>query len=161
VRALESGRCSPEQFACGLVEDWGLQAEPDELLERFRAWPVGPLPGAEELVARLRRSVRVGCLSNTNALHWAEHFSSWRLMELLDPRFLSFQIGVLKPDREVFDHVAAAVGIPRERVLLLDDNVANVEGARAAGFAAIQVTGVDGARATIDSLGLLRSGASD
>lgn len=43
--------------------------------------------------------------------------------------------GAGKPDRAYFDAVAAAVGLAPAELLLIDDRAANVEGARAAGWA--------------------------
>jgi FMN phosphatase YigB (HAD superfamily) len=68
------------------------------------------------------------------------------LVRLFEARFLSFQIGSLKPDRPAFEHLARAISPTPDRVLFLDDNRANVDGALAAGFAAERVSGVDEAR---------------
>lgn len=152
VRSYERGECSADEFASGVVDDWGLTVEPATFLAAFAAWPLGPLPGAESLVARVRRSVPVGCLSNTNSLHWDDHFGDWPILSGFDYRFLSFELGLLKPDREVFDHVAELLPAPPERILFLDDNQLNVDGARDAGFAATHVRGVvESERALIDA----------
>jgi hypothetical protein len=42
VRSFESGTCSQEAFARGVVEDWGLAISPGAFLEEFRTWPSGP-----------------------------------------------------------------------------------------------------------------------
>ena len=112
----------------------------------FRDWPAGPLPGAAELVAQTRASVATGCFSNTNALHWHGHIAAWPLAGLFDHRFLSFELGLLKPDTAAFAQVADLLGVPAERVLFLDDNAVNVAGAAAAGFQAARASGVDEAR---------------
>ena len=54
----------------GVVSDLALAISPAEFLERFRWWPEGLFDGAVELVNTVRAQVRVGCLSNTNAVHW-------------------------------------------------------------------------------------------
>ena len=53
---------------------------------------------------------------------------------------------MVKPDRDLFDRVASLLPVPRDRVLFLDDNTINVEGATAAGFVASRARGVDEAR---------------
>lgn len=146
VRRFESGGCSETEFAAGLVTDWDLPVSAADFLEAFRGWPVGPLAGAEELVRMARANVAVGCLSNTNALHWHDRFVSWPLLDLFEHRFASFEIGLLKPDAAVFEHVAARLGTPPERVLFIDDNAINVESAAAAGFRAAHAAGVEAAR---------------
>jgi HAD superfamily hydrolase (TIGR01509 family) len=156
VRRFERGDCSPDEFADGMVDEWQLTVAPAAFLDAFAAWPLGPLPGAEALVAAVRAVVPTGCLSNTNALHWDRNFSTWPILDAFDFRFLSFELGVLKPDAELFDRVAELLPAPRDRVLFLDDNAINVDGARAAGFAAVTVRGVEEARGALVAAGVLR-----
>jgi putative hydrolase of the HAD superfamily len=145
VRDFERGRCTPEAFAAGVVEDWGLPVEPADYLVEFGRWIGDALPGAAELVAEVQQVVPVGCLSNSNAAHWA-HRARWPFLDDLDHRFVSFELGALKPDREVF-----APG----RILFLDDNAINVEGARAAGFRSARARGPAEARAALVDAGVL------
>ena len=65
-------------------------------------------------------------------------------------------MGLVKPDREAFAHVVERLGCPAERILFLDDNQINVDGARAVGLDAEVVKGVDAARALLRERGLLR-----
>ena len=155
VRAFESGECSPEEFAAGMVAEWEFSVEPAAFLDAFREWPVGPMPGAEALVARVAKVVAVGCLSNTNILHTEERFSRWAIFDAFEPRLLSYELGVLKPDRALFDRVAELVGSPPSRILFLDDNLINVDGATAAGFAAVHVRGVTEAEQALKDAGIL------
>jgi putative hydrolase of the HAD superfamily len=48
--------------------------------------------------------------------------------------FVSSTIGLRKPDAEAFRFVVNEIGAPPGRVLFFDDNLANVEGARACGL---------------------------
>ncbi|HEX3840155.1 MAG TPA: HAD family phosphatase [Acidimicrobiales bacterium] len=155
VRRFESGACSADSFAEGVVNDWRLPVSPAAFLEQFRSWPTGPLPGAESLVREAMARVPVACFSNTNALHWNDHLREWPLVRLFETHFLSFEIGSLKPDRRAFDHLAGAVGPSPDRVLFLDDNTANVDGALASGFSAVRVSGVDEARQALVTAGVL------
>ena len=99
--ASSAGECSADDFAAGVITDWGLAVEPEAFLDVFRSWPIGPLAGADALVRRVRDAVPVGCLSNTNVLHWDDHFTEWPIFEAFDFRFLSFELGIVKPDRDV------------------------------------------------------------
>ena len=98
-----------------------------------------------------------GCLSNTNALHWDHNFARWPILDAFDFRFLSFELGFVKPDRDLFDRVAQLLPTPPNRVLFLDDNALNVDGATAAGFAAVKVRGVDEARDALVAAGVLNA----
>jgi HAD superfamily hydrolase (TIGR01509 family) len=155
VRRFEAGGCTPEEFAAGVVDDWGLDLEPNAFLREFGGWPEPPYEGALELVTAVQATVPAGFLSNMNAFQWAANYETIPLTQAFAYRFLSFELGLVKPDVAVFDAVAARLPVPRERVLFLDDNAVNVEAAEDAGFGARHVRGVDGARAALVSAGVL------
>ena len=155
VSRLEAGQCTPEEFAAGVVEDWELDLEARAFLQEFGGWPEPPYAGALELVNEVRATVPAGFLSNMNAFQWAANYEAIPLTEAFDFRFLSFELGLVKPDRAIFDVVAARLPVARDRVLFLDDNAVNVDAAEAAGFAAVHVRGVGGARDALVSAGVL------
>jgi putative hydrolase of the HAD superfamily len=155
VRRFEAGLCSPDEFAAGVVADWDLELGPDAFLEEFGGWANDPYPGALELVAAVRDDVGVGCLSNTNAVQWHANYEATPITEAFSLRFLSFELGLVKPDREIFETVATRLPVPPDRVLFLDDNAANVTGAEASGLVARHVRGVDEARRALDAEGVI------
>ncbi|CAI9398818.1 HAD family hydrolase [Nocardioides sp. T2.26MG-1] len=56
--------------------------------------------------------------------------------DLFDVSCYSCDLGAVKPERAYFERALDQIGVPAAQVLFIDDNVANVEGARAAGLAA-------------------------
>ncbi len=155
VQLLEAGRCSDEEFAAGVVADWELPVSPDDFLTAFASWEGVPYAGAAELVAETAAAVRVGCLSNTNALQWSAHYEILPITGSFEFRFLSFELGLVKPDRAIFEAVASRLPVSPDRVLFLDDNVVNVDGAADFGFRSRQVRGVDEARRALLDAGVL------
>lgn len=153
VRDFERGRCTAEEFAQGVVLDWGLRVDPDDFLARFAVWPEGLLPGAIDLVEEVKGVRPVGCLSNSNAVHWAEQ-ARW-FGPVFDAAFLSHEMDLIKPDRDVFDHVAAALSLDPGAILFLDDNAPNVEAAVEAGFQAAVARDPVDARAVLEHFGVL------
>lgn len=146
VRRFERGQCSAEQFAEGVVADWQLPIDPTAFLSQFATWLVGPFDGAEELVREVSKHAVVACLSNTNAVHWEAGAAGWPLFNSFDHAFLSFQLGMVKPDPEIFEAVANTLEMRPERILFLDDNEINVTAARATGMRAERVRGLQEAR---------------
>jgi FMN phosphatase YigB (HAD superfamily) len=155
VRQLEAGQCSADEFAAGVVADWELPVAPADFLATFGAWVNQPFPGATELVAETGGAARVGCLSNTNAFQWEAHFGALPFIGALEFRFLSFELGLVKPDPAIFEAVAAGLPASPERVLFLDDNLVNVKAAAASGFVARHVRGVGEARQALVETGVL------
>jgi HAD superfamily hydrolase (TIGR01509 family) len=156
VRRYERGRCTRHEFAVGMVEENDLAIGPDEFLDAFLSWPLGLLSGAESLVRELAEDVHASCLSNSNEAHWHEQRDAPVLKALFPDPFLSFELDLIKPDREMFEHVIEAVGCPARNILFLDDNVINVDGARTLGIDAQCVVGVGPARIILAERGLLR-----
>ncbi len=88
------------------------------------------------LVRELSRRLDVGLLSNNG---WLLRESLPQLAPglpaLFGPRlFVSAELGVRKPDPEVFRRLAARVQLAPDGLLMVDDNAANVAGAIAAGW---------------------------
>lgn len=154
VRRFERGQCDANAFSRGMVETWSMTVSPEEFLAAFVSWPRGLLGGARELVEATRDRARVGCLSNTNVLHAERQWTEFGIADLFDASFLSHETGLVKPDRDVFEHAVGALGCAPERVLFLDDNQINVDGARAAGLRAERARGVEEARAVLATLDL-------
>jgi HAD superfamily hydrolase (TIGR01509 family) len=154
VRRFERGHCDADSFSRGMVDSWSMSIEPEVFLEAFASWPRGLLPGARELVRSISTASRVGCLSNTNVLHADRHWTEFGIADLFEDRFLSHEMGLVKPDRAAFEYVIEVLGCPAERILFLDDNQINVEGARAAGLRAERTQGIDEARSILASIGL-------
>jgi glucose-1-phosphatase len=155
VRRFEAGQCGPDEFAAGMVADWELDLEPAAFLEEFGRWPDPPFEGALELVDEVQASVPAAFLSNMNSFQWAANYEGIPLTDAFAFRFLSFELGLVKPDAAIFDAVAARLPVPRHRVLFLDDNAVNVEAAERAGFAAEHVRGLDAARGALMTSGVL------
>ena len=146
-REFEAGRTEPDEFARAIVEELDLDVEPGVFLEHFLRFPIGPFPGALELLHGLKGRYRTALFSNSNKLHWVRKMGEMHLDDAFHEHFASHLIGYVKPDPQAFEHVirnwnAESPG----RILFLDDNRLNVEAARAAGMRAERVVGLEAAR---------------
>ena len=158
VRAFERGAVGPDVFADRLIADLGLPLDRQQFLDDFSRWPTALYAGATDLIARIPTSYVRATLSNTNAVHWPRITDEMKLGELFDHHFPSHLIGKLKPDSEVFAHVAQTLGCEPSAILFLDDQPLNVEAARAAGLRAVQASGVTGAESALVEAGVLAPG---
>jgi putative hydrolase of the HAD superfamily len=155
VRAFERGWCTGEEFAAGVVEDWQLPLDPDAFLASFRGWPLGLEPAADSLVAQVNVVATTACLSNTNPVHWEGQIErGFGLETMFDHRFLSHELGMVKPDAEIFAHVTQVLDLPPSHLLFLDDNARNVAAAHAAGWVAERVRGPVEAQAALERHGV-------
>lgn len=140
VRNFERGETTVARFGQAFVQEWHLPISPKDFIAAFERWPEGPFPGAEDLVSRLRRNFRVGCLSNSNALHWAR-FADF--LELFDFALSSHLTGAVKPDVTAFANALARCRIDAGSVAFFDDSLANVVAAQTCGISAFHVVGIE------------------
>jgi putative hydrolase of the HAD superfamily len=64
-------------------------------------------------------------------------------------RFYSGKMGLVKPDREIYDEMAHALGARSEEIVFIDDRPENVAGADRAGMAGVHFTDADALRRTL------------
>jgi HAD superfamily hydrolase (TIGR01509 family) len=131
VRGFELGLVGPSEFATHFIEEWRVRVSPEDFLSDLATWIERPYPGAEELLADLRREHHVSCLTNCNELHWA---ALSPFLTQFDSSFSSHLLGRIKPDAGAYQAVLQALDVRPEAVRFFDDSRANVLGARAVGM---------------------------
>ncbi|MCH7482909.1 MAG: HAD family phosphatase [Chloroflexi bacterium] len=118
-----------------LAEEVGLTADYPAFASAMTSGFGPPIPGIAHVVDSLIERFSLALLSNTNAVHWSyakSHYAA--LLDKVRPHFVSFELGMMKPQPEIFRHVVAALGVEPKDCLLIDDNEANGRGARVAGL---------------------------
>jgi len=154
-RRHERGEISDAEFFAALRTALGVDLSDAQFLEGWNALFAGVVPGIAPLLKRAAKRLPLYAFSNTNAAH-VEHFSAAYAEVLGDFRevFLSSAIGLRKPDAAAYDHVVKAIGVPAHRIVFFDDLPENIEGARACGLTAVQVTALDDVAHALDALGI-------
>jgi HAD superfamily hydrolase (TIGR01509 family) len=82
----------------------------------------------------LKRRTQVGCLSNTNSIHWDHLLKAYDFMSHFDRRFASQLLGSAKPGREIYRKVIELLGARPDQILFFDDKVENVATAQTLGW---------------------------
>ena len=80
----------------------GSRCRPRAILGDLPGLADRPVPRDVGSVAEVQQSVQIGCLSNTNSMHWEHQTSLWPVLDRFDFRFLSFELGLAKPDQAIF-----------------------------------------------------------
>jgi putative hydrolase of the HAD superfamily len=143
--------------------DWSLfdrgQIESDALAERIAARTGYPLSGLQALIAAIPEHIqpmpasvallervraaghRLALLSNM-PIAYADHLeAAHACFGWFEARVFSGRVGLIKPERAMFDHARAALGLELEHALFIDDHAGNVDGARRSGWRALQFDG--------------------
>ena len=137
---LERGEIAFADVSAALSAEAGTKMDPTAL-EKGYSDIFGLVPGIVALVARLAEArIPLGILSNTSAPHW-RLVTDGRFAIL--PRYfnhfaLSFEIGAMKPDPEIFSAAEKIAGVQAAQIFFTDDLEENVEAAREAGWDAVQ-----------------------
>ncbi len=97
-----------------------------------------------ELLEGVKGNYRTFLLSNTNDIHFPaflEYMQREFRIESLDPwferQYLSYEIGMRKPDKEVYEHILKENALDPGQTLFIDDTLQHVEGAHRAGLKAL------------------------
>ena len=117
-----------------LWEQLGVRGADDEEYCRGQELTEGVLPALERLSTR---GVGLACLSND--------VSEWSLVlrrrfgldKYVNTWVISGDVGVRKPSPEAYAALSRAVGVEPSLILFVDDRMANVRAARAAGLASV------------------------
>ncbi len=103
-------------------------------------------PARIALLQKLADRYNLYLLSNTSSIHITKvnqilHETSGvgDLQQLFKKVYLSYEMGVMKPDSRIFQDVLEKAGIEAGETLFLDDNLANVEAAGKLGIHIIHV----------------------
>ena len=110
---------------------------------------LGSIPAHRlDLVRQLKDQYQVGILSNTNEIHieavYAQLQAEHNLVNfdpIFDWVFYSHEMGLAKPNQDIYQQLLLELGTTANRVLFFDDLKANVDGAASLGIQAVQVTG--------------------
>jgi 2-haloacid dehalogenase len=147
-------------FADGVAELTRRFPDQAELIAAYHdRWPEmlgGPVEGTADVVAELRAAgVPVYGLSNWSTETYPVGRDRFAVLETLDGLLLSGEVGVAKPDPEIFEELCARFGLRPEATLFVDDSAANVEGAARLGFPVHHFRDAGALRADLVARGLL------
>jgi len=155
VKKLETGHCSTEEFAAGIIDELKLSLTIDEFIREFVSWEKGPYPGTLELLDSLNSFHKLACLSNNNEIHWRRLNDICQIEKKFGKCYVSHIMGIMKPDQSAFEYVLADMNLKGEQVLFFDDNPENVNAARDLNIDACLVKGVNDVKAVLKDKNIL------
>lgn len=136
---FEKGLLTREEFLLGLNKLVPTATQ----VEVLDAWNGVLLDFPEyrlEFLENLSKKYRVFLLSNTDSIH-INHFKDTngddfyhRFYNCFEKVYFSFELGMRKPDVEIYQFVIDENNLVPERTLFVDDNYDNIEGAKKTGL---------------------------
>jgi putative hydrolase of the HAD superfamily len=117
----------------------------------FRSW-ISVEPGSIDILADLHAGgTRMALLSNAG-FDYGDAFRRAPFARYFEQVFVSAELGMIKPDPEIYRHVARELGIEPSEMVFVDNKKVNVEGAESIGITGHHFVGVAGLRAFLTTL---------
>lgn len=123
---------------------------------RFNETIPGPVPGSIEIVGELhRRDVPLYAITNFGSEFWDGFRPTQSVFDLFRDIVVSGKERLVKPDAAIFALATERFGHAPEAMLFIDDNRANIEGARECGWQVHHFIDAPTLRADLEQRGLL------
>ena len=142
---LERGSSSPGAFR-DAVRDMINDQIKDNAIDD--AWSAMILDIPEERIKyleELKKGYRIFLLSNTNEIHRLkfhkefENEFGYSFYDLFERNFYSHEMGMRKPNREIYEQALKEAGILAEETLFIDDMAENTEAAKSLGMRVLHI----------------------
>lgn len=105
-----------------------------------------------EMVRSLRADFKVGLLSNVGRDLMTRLFTEQELSSMFDVTVLSSEVGMIKPNPEIFELTAERLGVSASECLMIDDIADNIAGAKAVGMQGVVFTTTEDLRLALPQL---------
>lgn len=140
---LETGAVAPEQFRQELKTYFSQNVSDTDLDNAWNAMLLDLPHQRIDLLKELSKKYRLFLLSNTNIIHYQAYsaymkktFGKMIFDEIFEKQYLSFEVGMRKPDKEIFELLLNANKLLASETFFIDDSIQHIEGAGKAGIAA-------------------------
>jgi epoxide hydrolase-like predicted phosphatase len=143
------GMIGDEEFHQAMMEKLGIT-----LAEWRHATITAEQPNAEllEYIQRLHGKYKTAILSNANKGVIERRIGSRWLTEDFDELIVSAEIGIVKPDPEIYKHAAEKLGVEPMECVFVDDKAVFLEPAEALGMKTVLYENFDQARADLETI---------
>lgn len=153
---LNKGLFTEEQTKVRYQKALGLSAEDSEKLFYYVKQTFIPLYGSYDLIQRVKQA-GYGVYALTDNVHEFVAFlkETQNFWPLFDGEIVSAEVGLLKPQPEIYQALLDRYGLEACETVFLDDMPHNVKGAQDVGIAAIQFENASQAEKELKQLGVV------
>jgi glucose-1-phosphatase len=138
---FEIGRFSPAEFR-DKIRSFSPALVTDEAIDKAWNAMLGELPAERwHILEVAAKHYRTFLLSNTNAIHQPYYFNYIQqvygtngLSHHFEKVYYSHELGLRKPNADIFQYVLSNTGIDPHETMFIDDFIENIETARQLGF---------------------------
>lgn len=143
---FETGKITPAEFR-NRIRNLTPRSLTDNDIDAAWNAMLGDLPIERwHILEKLSDHYRIFLLSNTNAIHvpyysgvLKQKYGTNGYDHLFEKTYFSYELGMRKPDEDIFQHVITDAGIRPKETVFIDDFLENIETARKLGFGTIHL----------------------
>ena len=152
---LDQGVTLPREYWNLIARDAGVEWSPAQVQQLWaadiRSW-ISVEPGTVQLLDELHAGgTRIALLSNAG-FDFSDPFRYSPMADFFEAIFVSAELGLIKPDPEIYRVTARELGIALEQMVFIDNKKINVDAATALGVTGHVFTTVAELRAFLESL---------
>lgn len=133
IFSLETGRISEKEFLNVIKKKIQLEIS-DEILALIFSDIFWENTELVEKLSILKNSKKLYLLSNTNFMHRKYGWGKYGFLRLFDKLFLSYELGYVKPSKEIYNLVSNEIKMKPSEILYIDDISEYTESAKELGW---------------------------
>ena len=152
----EKGLISDEIFIKELLSKYNLNCSDKEVENCWNAMLLGLKDESIEFIKSIKTKYNIALFSNTNMIHYNKFYTETReLLDNFDYVYLSFEIGLRKPEKESYLYVCEKSNFKIEETVFIDDNLINIKGAQLVGLKTIHFKTEDNLSSIFDTINII------
>jgi putative hydrolase of the HAD superfamily len=94
-----------------------------------------PIPETIEILMELKaKGYKIFALSNYHKAAFERTFAENEFFKTLDGMVISYELGIIKPEREIYEHLLNKYALKPQETLFIDDMPENIQGAESTGI---------------------------
>ena len=140
---FEKGEISDTDFR-GKIRQWNPLLTDEQIDNAWNAMIMDSPAERLKFLVSLKTKYRLFLLSNTNEIHirffiryYNDHFGAGFFDSLFEKIYLSSNLGMRKPELQIFNHVVSENNLITAETIFIDDSPQHIEGAQKAGLHAV------------------------
>ncbi len=138
---FEKGKITPHDFREAMRKLLAQNLSDQEIDKAWNSMLLDIPQYRIDLIKELKKEYRCVLLSNTNQIHYdyyrqafEDKFGYQKFSDVFDQTFFSHEIGMRKPDADIFNYTLESLNEKQENTLFIDDTEKNILAANALGI---------------------------
>lgn len=152
-KKYETGHIDSDEFIDKVIDLCGLNIEREEFIKAYTEI-FTPIQETFDLVKKLKPHYKLGLLSNTNDLDFQRAIKPLEIFNLFDKVSLSYEVGVMKPAKEIFLDMLKKLDLNADECVYIDDIKDYSDASVALGMKGIQYTSSENLLQSLRKIGV-------